>query len=203
MGMPKLALPFGPELMLQRVVRLVSSVVQPLVVVAAPGQELPTLPRDVIVTRDDREGRGPLEGLAAGFRALPAKADAAYATSCDVPLLIPGFVSRMIELLGDDQIAVPVTDSFHHPLAAVYRREVLPTIESLLAEDRLRPVFLFDAVSTRRVTEEELKDVDPELLTLENLNYPADYIAALSRAGFGLSEELRQKLHNSGARTAS
>ena len=203
MGVPKLALPFGPELMLQRVVRLLSEVVQPIVIVAAPGQELPELPAGVIVTRDDREGRGPLEGLAAGLRALPEAVEAAYATSCDVPLLVPGFVRRMIELLGEHQIAVPKTDEYQHPLAAVYRRDVLPTVEALLADDRLRPVFLFDAVPTRRVTPEELEDVDPELLTLENLNYPADYLAALSRAGFELSPELRQKLHDAGARTAS
>ncbi|MGZ6054814.1 MAG: molybdenum cofactor guanylyltransferase, partial [Isosphaeraceae bacterium] len=43
MGQPKAWLPFGPERMLQRVVRLVSTVTGPIVVVAAPGQELPSL----------------------------------------------------------------------------------------------------------------------------------------------------------------
>src|SRR5437764_13948831 len=71
MGSPKATLPFGPELMLQRVVRLLGSVVRPIIVVAAPGQELPPLPADVIVARDEREQRGPLEGLAAGLAAVP------------------------------------------------------------------------------------------------------------------------------------
>ena len=45
MGRPKAWLPFGPdEVMLQRVVRLVREVVGPVVVVAAPEQELPMLP---------------------------------------------------------------------------------------------------------------------------------------------------------------
>ena len=35
MGVPKATLPFGPEMMLQRVVRLLGSVVSPIVVVAA------------------------------------------------------------------------------------------------------------------------------------------------------------------------
>ena len=73
-------------------------------------------------------------------------------TSCDVPLLVPGFVERMLELLGDHDIAVMEIDGFPHPLSAVYRRAVLPQVESLLAQDRLRPVFLFDAVRTRRVS---------------------------------------------------
>ena len=86
MGRSKALLPFGPETMLQRVVRLLGSVVQPIVAVAAVDQALPTLPASVIVTRDERGGRGPLEGLRAGLKALPPEVEGAYVTSCDVPL---------------------------------------------------------------------------------------------------------------------
>src|SRR5580658_11139925 len=101
MGRPKATLPFGPETMLQRVVRLLGTVVSPIVAVAAREQVLPELPDGIIVTRDEREAKGPLEGLRAGLTALPASVDIAYVTSCDVPLLVPGFVERMLELLGD------------------------------------------------------------------------------------------------------
>ncbi len=184
MGAPKATLPFGPETMLQRVVRLLGAVVAPIVVVAAREQQLPELPEDVIVTRDEREQRGPLEGLRAGLRALPDSVDLAYVTSCDVPLLVPGFVTRMIELLGDRDIAVMEIDGFPHPLSAVYRRKTLPHVESLLGQDKLRPVFLFDAVETRRVQTAEMISVDPELRTLRNLNTPGDYQEALAVAGF-------------------
>jgi molybdopterin-guanine dinucleotide biosynthesis protein A len=110
--------------------------------------------------------------------------DAAYITSCDVPLLVPGFVSRMIELLSDYDIAAMEIDGFAHPLSAVYRRSVLPHVESLLAQDKLRPVFLFDAVRTRRVQTSEMISADPELQTLRNLNTPEDYQKALKDAGF-------------------
>ena len=94
--------------------------------------------------------------------------------------LCPAFVERMIELLGDHDIAVMEIDGFPHPLSAVYRRDTLPHVEALLAKDRLRPVFLFDAVRTRRVRPEEMVSVDPQLLTLRNLNTREDYLAALS-----------------------
>jgi len=180
MGSPKALLPFGSETMLQRVVRLLGTIVSPIVVVAAAGQDLPALPPSVIVTRDEREGRGPLEGLRAGLKALPENVDAAYVTSCDVPLLVPAFVRRMIDLLGDDEISVMEIDGFAHPLSAVYRRRTLPEVESLLAADRLRPVFLFEAVRTRRVQPSEMASVDPQLLTLRNLNTPQDYEDALA-----------------------
>jgi molybdenum cofactor guanylyltransferase len=183
MGAPKATLPFGPETMLQRVVRLLGSVVNPIVAVAAREQVLPELPGDVIVTRDEREARGPLEGLRAGLRALPESVDFAYVTSCDVPLLVPDFVTRMFELLGDHDIAVMEIDGFPHPLSAVYRRNTLPQVESLLAQDKLRPVFLFDAVRTRRVLPEEMVQADPELHTLRNLNTREDYLQALRDAG--------------------
>jgi len=186
MGVPKATLPFGPETMLQRVVRLLNTVVDPVVVVSARDQRLPELPANVIKTVDEREQRGPLEGLRAGLKALPASVNAAYVTSCDVPLLVPGFVTRMIELLGDQDIAVMEIDGFPHPLSAVYRRDVLTNVESLLDKDKLRPVFLFDAVRTRRVRPDEMVSVDPELRTLRNLNTHEDYIAALSEADFAL-----------------
>lgn len=182
MGTSKALLPFGPETMLQRVVRLLGDIVAPIVVVAAADQELPGLPADVILARDEREGRGPLEGLRAGLKALPPQVDAAYVTSCDVPLLVPGFVRQMLGLATGHDIAVMEIDGFPHPLSAVYRRAVLPVVEALLEHDRLRPVFLFDAVRTRRVRPEEMT-ADPELLTLRNLNTREDYARALADAG--------------------
>jgi molybdopterin-guanine dinucleotide biosynthesis protein A len=181
MGSSKALLPFGNETMLQRVVRLLSEVVTPIVVVAALDQELPSLPSNVIVTRDEREGRGPLVGLRAGLKALPLDVEVAYVTSCDVPLLVPGFVQQMLGLADDYDVAVMEIDGFTHPLSAVYRRSTLQPIEELLAKDRLRPVFLFDAVKTRKVQRGEMTS-DPDLRTLRNLNTREDYEKALGEA---------------------
>ena len=73
MGRPKAWLPFGDERMLERVVRLVGTVARPIVVVAAPDQELPALAADVAVVRDPVAGRGPLQGLAAGLARFPIR----------------------------------------------------------------------------------------------------------------------------------
>jgi molybdopterin-guanine dinucleotide biosynthesis protein A len=189
MGTSKAQLAFGPETMLQRVVRLLSTVVSPIVIVAAEGQPLPELPPTVTITRDERDGRGPLEGLRAGLKALPATTALAYVTSCDVPLLVPAFVRRMIELASDHDIAVMEIDGFPHPLSGVYRRTLLPQVESLLSADRLRPVFLFDLVRTRRVQPSEMAAADPELLTLRNLNTRDDYLDALRRSGLDRQPE--------------
>ena len=85
MGRDKATLPFGPELMLQRIVRLLSEEVDSsaIAVVSAKGQILPPLPPEIRVVCDENPGRGPLEGLAAGLKAMPDHVDAVYATSFD------------------------------------------------------------------------------------------------------------------------
>jgi molybdenum cofactor guanylyltransferase len=199
MGRDKATLQFGNELMLQRVVQLLSKVVglKDMIVVAAPNQSLPDLPASVTVAHDIHAFRGPLQGLATGLREMEDRFDAVYATACDVPLLVPGFVERMFQLLGEYDVAVPFDGQHHHSLAAVYRPRVLPQIQTLLDSDRLRPRFLFDLVRTREVPVDDLRDVDPPLATLENLNCYEDYLAALAAAGFAAPGETGE----SGGRT--
>ena len=179
MGTPKAWQPIGGELMLQRVVRLMREAVEPVYVVAAPTQELPPLPTEVRIVRDAREGRGPLQGLAAGLSALTGTADTAFVSSCDVPFLRPAFVRRMFELLGSHSICVPHVDSHFHALAAAYRVQLLDSVQKLLDADRLKIQTLFDIVPTRLVVADELRDVDPTLESLRNVNTHADYEQAV------------------------
>jgi molybdopterin-guanine dinucleotide biosynthesis protein A len=182
MGRTKATLPFGSELLLPRVVRLLAEVVAPCVVVAAPGQDLPGLPEGVRVVRDRQSGRGPLEGLYCGLSALGTASDAAYVTGCDVPLLQPAFVRRMIDLLGDYDVVVPVEGAFHYPLAAVYRARVVEPIALMLQRDELRLISFYERVVTRTVSVDSLREVDPDLRSLLNVNRPEDYARALQLA---------------------
>ena len=138
MGCSKTLLPFGPEVMLQRVVRLLGEAVRPVVVVAAPGQDLPELPSPVRVVRDRAEGCGPLEGLYCGLRSCEREVEAAFVSGCDTPLLKPAFVRRMIEQLGDFDVVVPREGRYPHPLAGVYRTCLAATIGDLLDQQQYR-----------------------------------------------------------------
>ena len=109
---------------------------------------------------------------------LSGEADIAIGTGDHTPA-----PSVHCETLGHIQFVFVVAP--HHPLAAVYRVQVLEAVRRLLAENRLRPFFLFEAVPTRVVAAEELEDVDPTFQTLRNLNTPEDYTAALETARQG------------------
>lgn len=182
MGTSKALLPFGPEVMLQRVVRVLGGVVSPLVVVAAPGQELPDLPAEVRIVYDEYDALGPLAGLAAGLAALRDQVDAAYVSACDAPLLKPEFVQVLIAALGTHDLVIPRDGRFHHPLAAVYRTQLADRVRGLVEQRRLRPLFLVEESDAREIDVAELKQVDPELQSLRNTNTPEDYAAALREA---------------------
>jgi molybdenum cofactor guanylyltransferase len=191
MGRPKAALEWHGTTLLRRVVGIVGRVVDgPVVVVKAPRQDLPELPGAVAIATDAREGRGPLQGLAAGLAAVGGEAQWAYVSSTDVPLLHPAFVAavlRAAEREGMD-VALPVAHGFRHPLAAAYRTTLLHEVERLIAEDHLKPALLFERVRVHELDEaellrdRELAAADPELLSLLNVNDPAEYERARARS---------------------
>jgi molybdopterin-guanine dinucleotide biosynthesis protein A len=180
MGTSKALLEWHGSPLLRRVTGVLSRICEPVVVVHAAGQELPALPPGVELAVDAQPDRGPLEGIAAGLRALGGRAEVAYVSSTDVPLLHPAFVRRVLALLGDHSVAVPDVDGRMHPLASAMRLSVLAEVERLLAEDRRRPAFLFDAVPTRRLSRDDLLSdarvaaADPRLDSLRNVNSPED-----------------------------
>ncbi len=178
MARDKASLPFGSETMLERIVRVVSQVVDEVWVVAREGQPVPG---DFRVVRDPEEGLGPLAGLRAGLEAMHA--ERAFLTSCDVPLLRAAYVERLLALSRGFPIAVPRVGNHMMVTSAVYSREVLPLARRLLEERRLRPLFLLKGFDTRIVTEQELRDVDPELESLRDCNTPDAYRDALRAAG--------------------
>jgi len=184
MGRSKAWLPVGGTTMLQRVVGILSEVAHPIVVVAAVGQSLPSLPSNVIVAHDEIDGKGPLAGLAAGLAAMGKQTNTIYLSACDVPFLNATFVQRVVALLDETHvIAVPRIDGHFHPLAAVYRVSIRETAAQLLASDRLRMKDLFALVATREITHAELASVDPELQSLRNINTPEDYEACRTTLG--------------------
>ena len=55
-----------------------------------------------------------------------------------------------------------------------------PLLKEQLERGELRPIFLYDKVRTRKVTEAEMHPHDPESLSFLNMNTPEDYQAALA-----------------------
>ena len=183
MGSPKAALDWHGSTLLRRVTGIVArSVAGPVVVVSAPGQSLPALTGLVEVVADSREGRGQLQGLAAGLAAIRDRAPVAYVSSTDVPLLRPAFARAVLGALDDQvDVVLPEVGGYRQPLSAAYRTALLPTVEELINADRMRPAFLFERSRVLRMTADELladptlARLDPQLASVSNMNEPVDY----------------------------
>jgi molybdenum cofactor guanylyltransferase len=189
MGRPKAALDWHGSTLLRRVAGIVARAVDgPVVVVRAPRQELPELPGDVVIATDAHEGRGPVQGLAAGLSAA-REAKWAFVSSTDVPLLHPTFVAVVLRAAQreDADVALPVAHGFRHPLCAAYRTALVPEVERLIAEDVMKLTLLIERVRVLELDEasllrdHDLAASDPELLSLLNVNDPGEYERARAR----------------------
>ena len=189
MGTPKAALEWHGSTLLRRTVGILARATGgPVVVVRAPGQPLPELPGHITIVDDPREGKGPVQGIAAGLKALQDRADVAFVSSTDMPFLHPAFVRRVLSaVLEGADVGLPVARGYPQPLAAAYRTTLADLAERLVREDRLRPAFLFEQCTVTRLDEAALKDdpvlaaLDPGLDSVLNVNEPDDYAKARSQ----------------------
>jgi molybdopterin-guanine dinucleotide biosynthesis protein A len=175
MGRPKALLPFDDEPLIAHVVRRLGRVFGEIVVVTAPDQELPPLP--VALVRDQVAYQGPVSGIYHGLRA--ATKEVCFVTSCDAPFLNLALISHLLSQIADWDVVVPFWQERFQPLHAVYRRSVASLLREQLDRGELRPIFLYDKVRTRKIDEGEIRRLDPEGLSLLNMNSPVDYDAAL------------------------
>ena len=210
MGTPKAALEWHGSTLLGRTAGIVARAVNgPVVVVSAAGQDLPDLPKQATVVEDPRQGKGPVQGIAAGLAALSGQAEAAFISSTDLPFLHPAFIRRLLRVLDerdDTDVALPVARGYPQPLAAAYRVSLAETAERLVKEDRLRPAFLFDECRVERLDDAALKQdpvlaaLDPDLDSVLNVNELADYRAARARPAPEVTVQLFGVLAKGGAR---
>jgi molybdenum cofactor guanylyltransferase len=177
MGTPKALLPFDNAPLIVHVVATLRSLFDEVLVVAAPGQDLPSMP--VRLVRDDVAYQGPAGGICYGLAA--AAGDVGFVTSCDSVFLSSNLITHLVSQISQYDVVVPHWQGRLQPLHAVYRRSVLPLLQGQLARGQLRPVYLFDKVRTRRIDEDEIRRFDPDGSSFFNMNTPEDYAEALKR----------------------
>lgn len=193
MGTAKAALEWHGSSLLRHVTGVVARAVDgPVIVVRAPGQELPELGPGVLVREDPEEGRGPLQGLAVGLAAAAEHAETAFVCSTDLPFLHVAYVRAVLRAFeagpeGCPEVVLPFVRGYRQPMAAGYRTSLAPRIEKLLEAGQSRPAHLFDESLVRQLddaallADPQVADADPGLDSVLNVNEPDDYRTARSR----------------------
>ena len=144
-----------------------------------------------VFTWDSRPGFGPVAGLEAGMRR--ARGRLAFATGCDLPFLKLEVIDRLFELadvMEGYEAAVPVQpNGFFEPLHSVYDREKMQSACIRALENGERRIHVpLQELCVNRVSIDQLRPLDPDLLSFFNLNTRADLETARA-----LWQDRRQK----------
>ncbi len=164
----------GKPLLLHAVENL-SGVSQETVVVvgkrADPKQYERFLPTHVRLLRDTEYGKGPLMGILTGMRSLHSKY--VVVSPCDSPFVKKALIQSLVDKLGNAQAVVPLWPNGHiEPLHSIYEvSSAIPAAETSIARGEL---WVVDMIKRLRqvvyVETEELRTVDPELISFLNVN---------------------------------
>ncbi len=190
LGAEKSLLEFAGRPLLYQTVEKLSRVAEEVIIVArnehhaqclrALAEELASQPR-VIFIWDSVSGFGPVAGLDAGMRC--AKGSLAFATGCDLPFLNLKVIDRLFDLAdareGYEAVVPVQPNEFLEPLHAVYdRKKMLLACQRALQRGEHGIHVPLQELRIRRIPVQSLRLLDPELLTLFNLNTPEDLIEA-------------------------
>lgn len=152
----------------------------PVVVVGAHGEAPREVPVWALVTEDAAPGLGPMQGLLAGLRALPAGIERVFLATADAPLLAPAYVEAVMGALAAEpalDALIPFVRGYRHPLLAAYRSGAADRLAERLAAGERRAGQIFDGRlrledGGELVRRAGLARQDPGLLSIEDVDTP-------------------------------
>ena len=209
MGYDKFRLPFGDKTFLECVVEKLLGQIDGPIVASANTETLEEVrgivdgisSERVSIAIDQKTDCGPIEGIRCGLQALSNHVPWAFVTSCDVPLIRPGIVSVLQEVLlelsdGSQpcDAVVPQHGSRIYGMTALYRTSIIATIEQMIDQGSLRVSDLSKAVSARMIDVQDLRSADPDLESMMNLNSPGQYFELIRSAGLECPPNILERL---------
>jgi molybdopterin-guanine dinucleotide biosynthesis protein A len=157
-----------------------SSSLCPALKVAAP--ICPVLPA-IRTVEDIYPRKGPLGGIYTGL--VASSCLRAIVVGCDMPFVSVALLSYMSQLNQAFDAIVPRIGDLTEPLCAVYSKDCLAPIHSLLERNELGVRELFNIVRVRYIEEDEINRFDPQHLSFFNINTQADLDKARRLASGG------------------
>jgi molybdopterin-guanine dinucleotide biosynthesis protein A len=147
---------------------------------ASPDAAAPPSARaDLVIVRDRAPaGSGPLAGLDAALAALTPDEESVVCIAGDMPLLSTPALDLLRDTEPAAQALVPLVAGHPEPLFARYHRSCTPAVSAALAEGRLKTMGLLASVHVHWLSEATLRQVDPTLASLHNINTPEDLARA-------------------------
>ncbi|MDP6099938.1 MAG: molybdenum cofactor guanylyltransferase [Dehalococcoidia bacterium] len=172
LGRDKLWVELGGENLPNMVMRTLSALGGPVILVLDRKKPVPALPPSVKVVTDLLPGRGSLGGIYTGLKL--SDADRVLAVACDMPFLSIPLLRHLLKLSLDYDVVVPRPKGGLEPLHAVYGRGCLNPMKRLLATPSNRIFDFYHEVRVHYVGDEVVDKLSPGEMSFFNINTPAD-----------------------------
>jgi molybdopterin-guanine dinucleotide biosynthesis protein A len=179
MGRAKASLPFGSGTLLQHQILRVAPIFSEVFVVVKDAPDSALGRARVLLDSTSRQGA--IFGLT---RALEEVEDRLFVIAVDTPVLAPAVIAEIARrgLKMTASVLLPRADGRLQPLAAVWRRAVLPLALERIASGQLSLRELAQEAGMEVLEEPEWRRLDPSGNSFENLNTLEEYVAARERA---------------------
>ncbi len=176
MGENKAEIKFRGTSMLERLEQELSAYFEKVMISTRAGTSSQLVATGTIgeIVEDVLPGRGPLGGLFSVMKYV--ESELYFAAACDMPFPDGQLAAGMIRAASDtfDVVIPRMNNGNLHPLFAVYRRTCLPFIDAQLKTRNNKIIDFFDRVNVLYYDEVLLRDADPQLRCLENVNTRED-----------------------------
>ncbi|WP_298038471.1 formate dehydrogenase accessory sulfurtransferase FdhD [uncultured Desulfuromonas sp.] len=117
--------------------------------------------------------QGSLAGIHSGL--CHARSDKVFVAACDMPFLNPEVVRSLCERAGHDDVVIPVHGEGAEPLHALYSKACIAPMKEALDLGKKRIISFFPQVTVDEVDTAQWRALDPEGLSLQNINTPEEY----------------------------
>jgi molybdopterin-guanine dinucleotide biosynthesis protein A len=183
LGHDKVLEKIGDKSLLEQVVSRIDQFCKNIIIVTAYERTFPSLEKNpkVRTVSDIYPGSGSLGGIYTGL--VESNSRYNLVVAADMPFLNEPLLRYMIEIANGYDFVLPRIDNFFEPLHAIYSRNCIAPMKSIMEQGKRVIIELFKYVKVRYVETEEVDRFDPKHLSFFNINTVEELELAREIAG--------------------
>jgi len=161
MGINKCFLKIGNETIIERILSIMKSVFDKVIIITNSPAEYTSL--GFMVYEDIFKGFGPIGGIHSGL--IHSSTEENFVISCDVPLMTKEMIEFITEYKSDKLIRFCEAAGYNQPLAGIYKKGLISDIEKFLNQS---------SKTSKNSFHQLIKNVNAEIINPEGLPFYKD-----------------------------
>jgi molybdenum cofactor guanylyltransferase len=169
----------GNASLLEQVISHINPICKDIIIVTAKGRTFAQLANHpkIKIVNDISPGQGSLGGIYTGL--VESKSFHNLVVAADMPFLNESLLRYMIKVANGYDFILPRIDDMYEPLHAIYSRNCINPIKSILEQGKKVIIELFDYVKVSFVEAKEIDRFDPKHISFFNINTREDLDKAM------------------------